>query len=383
VSKNEWRDLAPEGRPPSEKNDAVLAYDPASQKVLALFLRSEGKDESATHRLETWTLDVGEKAWMKMNPPHEPDSAGSRARVLLSAPEENVIFLENCTSRPREQQIWSLRMAPATAPQETKKPLPRPVPAAIEDVVVSVRGAKEVEISWRPGKGFDALQNRYLIERAPVEVYTEDELKRLKSRTPPLAEPSVGALRKVGAFETLTPDPVQGVSFFDRDVDLSLPVPAAGPAVYDRPRSKEEVDPDGKTYRFAVYAYRVRAISPAGVRGGPSAAIFTIPSAPSWVYCKEDGTTARLKWAPNPEKGIRGYRVYRMDGRFDKEPVKRLSEEPTLETGASDPQADRKTRRYYVVGVDALGQEGFPSMPVWYEREWKAYYKPFTGEWHQ
>ena len=36
-----------------------------------------------------------------------------------------------------------------------------------------------------------------------------------------------------------------------------------------------------------------------------------------------------------------------------------------------------------VVAVDALGQEGFPSAPVWFEREWKRYYEPFVGEWHQ
>jgi len=36
-----------------------------------------------------------------------------------------------------------------------------------------------------------------------------------------------------------------------------------------------------------------------------------------------------------------------------------------------------------VVAVDTLGQEGFPSAPVWFEREWKQYYKPFVGEWHQ
>jgi hypothetical protein len=35
------------------------------------------------------------------------------------------------------------------------------------------------------------------------------------------------------------------------------------------------------------------------------------------------------------------------------------------------------------VAVDALGQEGHPSSPVWFDREWKQYYKPFTGDWHQ
>jgi len=52
-------------------------------------------------------------------------------------------------------------------------------------------------------------------------------------------------------------------------------------------------------------------------------------------------------------------------------------------TTYSDTTAGKSSRRYYVVAVDTLGQEGFPSAPVWFEREWEQYYKPFVGEWHQ
>ena len=52
-------------------------------------------------------------------------------------------------------------------------------------------------------------------------------------------------------------------------------------------------------------------------------------------------------------------------------------------TNFNDPEAGKTTRRYYVVAVDALGQEGFPSSPVWFDRDWKQFYKPFIGEWHQ
>jgi hypothetical protein len=72
-----------------------------------------------------------------------------------------------------------------------------------------------------------------------------------------------------------------------------------------------------------------------------------------------------------------------MDGRFDKEPISRLTAEPAAEPSFTDEQAGKATRRYYVVAVDALGQEGFPSAPVWFEREWKQFYKGFVGEWHQ
>jgi hypothetical protein len=90
-----------------------------------------------------------------------------------------------------------------------------------------------------------------------------------------------------------------------------------------------------------------------------------------------------VKWSANAEAGIRGYRVYRMDGRYDKEPLPRLTAEPIAETTFADPDAGKPTRRYYVVAVDAIGQEGFPSSPVWYRREWEQFYKPFVGEWHQ
>lgn len=72
-----------------------------------------------------------------------------------------------------------------------------------------------------------------------------------------------------------------------------------------------------------------------------------------------------------------------MDGRYNKDPVSRLTPEPIERTDYTDSTADKPTRRYYVVAVDALGQEGHPSSPVWYNREWRDYYKPFVGEWHQ
>ena len=72
-----------------------------------------------------------------------------------------------------------------------------------------------------------------------------------------------------------------------------------------------------------------------------------------------------------------------MDGRFDKEAVTRLTPDPVDALTFTDPEAGKKSRRYYVVAVDALGQEGSPSSPVWFDREWKSYYTPFVADWHQ
>jgi hypothetical protein len=72
-----------------------------------------------------------------------------------------------------------------------------------------------------------------------------------------------------------------------------------------------------------------------------------------------------------------------MDGRYDRDPIPRLTPEPLAATGFEDPSAGKPARRYYVVAVDALGQEGLPSAPAWHNREWKTFYLPFKGEWHQ
>jgi hypothetical protein len=124
-------------------------------------------------------------------------------------------------------------------------------------------------------------------------------------------------------------------------------------------------------------------VNHAGRVSGPSSAFFTLPSSPQHVFSREDGTTCQLKWAANPEKGIAGYRVYRLDGRWTEDPVSRSTRDPIAATEYSDESAGQHTRRYYLVAVDSLGQEGFPSSPVWFQREWRDYYGPFIGEWHQ
>ena len=146
---------------------------------------------------------------------------------------------------------------------------------------------------------------------------------------------------------------------------------------------KDHLEEFGREYRKGVFAYRIRSVDDAGKESGPSPALFTVPSSPQNVFSREDGTACHLKWSSNPERGIAGFRVYRMDGRYDKDPVSRLTSEPITETNFQDESAGKQARRYYIVAVDALGQEGFPSSPVWFQREWREFYLPFIGEWHQ
>lgn len=382
LRQNEWRDAQPATMPPTDRNDAVLAYDSIHRVVIAIVKITTGEEDAAQHRLETWTYDTGANQWTRLNPTSEPDPSGNRARQLMFAPELGLALLENCPSKPREQQIWTLRL-PDTKPVPPPPPAPklRFGPRIVEDAVVSVLSPACIELEWKASGDKNVIG--YHVERAAVEVLSEDQLLRLKKQTPPLAEPSVGALRRIGAFARLTPAPLKATAFTDTSVDLATPQNVTGDAVYERQFNREQFDETGRPYRYAVFAYRIRAVDAAGLESGPSPVFFTIPSSPQWLFSREDGATCHLKWAANPERALEGYRVYRMNGRYDKDAIPRLTAEPIRATVYSDANAGKSSRRYYVVAVDALGQEGFPSAPVWFEREWKQYYQPFVGEWHQ
>lgn len=384
---NTWTDLQTEGLPPTKQNDAVMTYDSNAGVVLAVVKVTTGKDDEAVHRLETWTLDLDTKKWTPLKPAREPDPTSSRARQLMFAPELGVALLENRPSNSSgvsEQQIWALRLAAKGEKIEfpSIKPKVRDNPPVVEDVIVSVVNERQVEVSWTPVPGNEI---GYFVDRAAVEVVTEDQLKRLKGQTPPLESPSVGAIRKIGIFVPLNHNlkPISGSSYMDTEVDFTKQPGVGGEPSFERKFHDEEFDAEGRIYRLGVYAYRVRAVNAAGKVSGPSAAVLTIPSSPQFVFAKEEGTACHVKWKANLEKGIRGYRVYRMDGRYSKDPIARLTAQPQTELTFTDPAAGKSTRRYYIVAVDALGQEGFPSSPVWFNREWEPFYKPFVGEWHQ
>ncbi|MGE3807978.1 MAG: hypothetical protein AB7K24_25230, partial [Gemmataceae bacterium] len=227
----------------------------------------------------------------------------------------------------------------------------RTQPRIVEDAVAAVISAKEVALSWEPPAGFSDITG-YHIERAPVEVLSEDQIVRLKKDTPPLPDPSVGAVRHIGKFERLTEKPVKETRFVDRAVDL-----AGRPAHVEKPLltrnfAASQLDAEGKPYRYAVYAYRIRAVNALGVESGPSPYLLTIPSAPQHVFSHEDGDSCQLKWAANPEQGIKGYRVYWMKGPRPEGPgqaVHRLTSDPVAATRFTAANAGREPRRFWIV----------------------------------
>jgi len=58
--------------------------------------------------------------------------------------------------------------------------------------------------------------------------------------------------------------------------------------------------------------------------------------------------------------------------------VSRITSEPVK--GGPFALTGGGTKRYCIVAVDALGQEGQPSSSAWLNKSYKGF---FAGEWHQ
>lgn len=286
--------------------------------------------------------------------------------------------------KPGTVYYYSVRAVAADKTESADSLKVRTQPRLVEDIVVSMVSLTEARLSWAAPAGKDIVG--YHVERAPVEVFSDDQVKRLKTDTPPLEQPSVGTIKAMGEFVKLTKEPLKDAKYVDISLNLEKPHEVGKDALFTHRFAANQLEADGKPYRYSVFAYRIRAVNVLGVEGGPSPYFLTIPAAPQHVFSKEDGETCQLRWAANREEKLKGYRVYRMEsprinGAGQK--VTRVTSDPISELKYSDPQAGKVTRRYWIVAVDALGQEGGPSAPTWFQREWKRFYDPFVGEWHQ
>ncbi len=390
--KNEWTDLKPAVQPPTDKNDAVLAYDEINNVIVAS-IRVFGQTNTAEEwHYQTWVYEHVKNTWRRMKPNVEPPGGGQRRRIMAAIPDQNVILMENYVNPPqkvpgveREQQIWTYRY-------DTLKNQPAPLavsvkartqPRLVENVIASVHSTTKVTLAWPASKEPDVVG--YHVERAPVEVFSEDQIVRLRTDTKPLTQPSVGAIKAIGKFEKLTKKPIKDTAYTDIDIDLAKSISVKDEAYHHR-FAASQIFEDGKRYRYAVYAYRIRAVNKLGVESGGGPYALTIPSAPQQVFSKENGVECQLKWQKNPEQGIAGYRIYRMESpRINGagQPVTRVAKELVRGERYSDENVNTDTRRYWIIAVDALGQEGYPSAPAWFERQYKKHYQQFTGEWHQ
>jgi hypothetical protein len=419
LRKNEWRDCKPAIQPPTDRNDPVLAYDPNGKVTIALVRVVDVRDKQGIDReQQIWTYRHGKEkpgvspvaemtvgteedaavlSWstspeatgyiLQRGKGEQPWRAVMRtihgADDLPSPSGQKFTGIRDQKLKPEQCYFYQVRGVGKDGSESEPGPLVRTQPRVVEDMVVSVVKAKEVRLRWKPPAA-DVVG--YHVERAVVEVFSEDELKRLKSDTAPLPDPSVGTVKAIGAFRSLTEKPLTRAEYVDDAVDLTKPLKVEGEPLFQHRFRAEQLDEKGKPYRYAVFAYRVRAVNKLGVESGPSPYFLTIPSAPQHVFAKEDEDSAKLKWRANPEEGIKGYRVYRMEGPKVNGPgqkVTRVTADPFEGIEFTDRKVGKDTRRYWIVAVDALGQEGIPSAPVWHYRQFRKYYLPFTGEWHQ
>jgi len=87
-------------------------------------------------------------------------------------------------------------------------------------------------------------------------------------RTPPLARPSVGAIRRIGQFQRLTAAPVRSTSFVDESVDLETPQTVEGDPIYDRNLHSEHLDLSGRPYTVVQAEWHTPSV------GGISTSLF-------------------------------------------------------------------------------------------------------------
>jgi len=411
IKKNEWKNMQSDINPTYYRADPVLAYDNRNKITICVAQNNEN------NTLETWTYDAGLNQWRKMNPDKEPDPAIGRQRSMTYSPDQNLIILENRYSpgdwRINEQQIWTYRYAEA---QREKIP-DAPVDLQLETTKNSI------ELSWKSkSKNFNvyheigekpwlvdykkiaSVKTNNFVHKNPkkdkINYYYVTAIDSDKESKPSLKIRSQPRVITDIIVSALSKDKVE-IEWRTEDKDiLGYNIYRAKTEFYNGflrgigsfEKINESIIKQTKSidniFIDKVYAYRVHAVNNLGIESGPSPYILTIPSPPQYVFSKEDVDDCHLKWKKNPEKNIIGYNVYRTRDRNDDDlPI--INKELIKTTHFTDFDAKQDMprdppnigRRYYVTAVDKLGQESFPSAPVWFYREWHKFYK--LEVWHQ
>jgi hypothetical protein len=436
-----WEAHALEPHPPGKKLGTYatiprMAYDSLHGVCLCV------TRDSNSGKHETWAFDAGKLRWTKMNPATEAAASMSRSRNLDFSAAHNVFILETSSQegRGKAPEIWTYRYSKAPAEVRPAPPTdlrvvtdrssakltwtasPSPVrayhvyradaeepwrtrfekvadvdgtaftdnglaagkvysyivralgadgresrptlrvrtqPRVLSGPVVSVLTPAKVDVRWDRHPAADIVGYNVYRGNAVMRAVKKGTLQAWRDNDPEYAEPLPVELRDLTGLRKLNDHPLSGTTFTDTQVRVRAP----------------DHDPAG--YKYQVFAYLIKAVNRLGTESGPSPYALTIPSTPVNVLCRERGGTAELKWDPNPEQGIVGYHIYKL-GKSHWE-ILRVTEEPRRETTFTHA-AGRGTTRYWVVAVDALGQEGEPSSPVWCNHSYKGF---FQGEWHQ
>ncbi len=422
--KNAWEGLDLDPHPPGKKGKTYstipkMAYDSLNGVCLCLTW------DDATGQHQTWIFDAAARKWTAMKPAAEPDPSSSRSRNLAYLPEFNVFLLE-LVGKDRGPEIWTYRYkkgspktprsplevvtepggkatltwtgagkvkvyrAEAEKPWETayapiheteetrfqdsglmagktyfyqvrssasRSWTTRTQPRVLVKPVVSVLAPDKIEIAWNAHPAKDIAGYNLYRGLVTVASVRKGSPGAWKDNDPEYAEPQVVSIRDITSIVKLNEKPLAETSFTDAGVDLAKKGPESG------------------DYKFAVYAYIVRTVNRLGTESGPSPFALTLPSEPQHVLLRENGGTAEIKWDASKEKGITGYLVYEIAD----QKVTRITTDP-VRAPPFVHDAGKGTKRYSIVAVDALGQEGQPSSLVWCNKSYKGFY---SGEWHQ
>ncbi|MDD4889073.1 MAG: HEAT repeat domain-containing protein [Phycisphaerae bacterium] len=308
-----------------------IVYDPESGTALSFAAESNG-----TH---IWRYDPKANAWSKVNSPVDVSPHHDSVDCVYD-PTNNVFIMDGGhvnwnTDHIAVREVWTYKATPGATGLARTFRYSHSSPGIPSDVVASVRRDGSVDVSWTNDSDFGIFD----VYAATVEVGTKMHHREV--------------FKKVGEFVKLNKEPVKAKSFAD---------------------TRKLAEANG-LFSHEIRAYYVKELTvstrsiPEGkvYESGPSATVLTLTSSTPRVSAVEqpDGTTL-VKWDANPEKDIRGYAVYRMD-EFRTTLAVRLNPVPVVGTQYVDrcesPRAER--RRYYVVAVDALNQEGIPSTGAW------------------
>jgi HEAT repeat protein len=360
--KNKYRKL-PAAKGPSPHHDSVdMCYDPANN-VFVLDGGHTGWETDHIAVREVWTYkhvnrELAESAFD--GPPRDLKIAIRRGKARLSWKQVKGAAGYN-VFRGEGTLPWKIKYSKITAAPLTRAEFRDPTvlptggkklafyyvvpvdkagkagassfkvrtqPAIPQELVVSVMANRSVELAWKKSPEKDVVgYHVYATAAAPR--------KRLVTN----------CIEMDSGWQRLTTRPVKKAKFVD----------------------KRKLAATEGAFGHEVRNYQVRAVNSLGIESGPSARGFTLTSSvPSVAVRANTDGSATITWARSPEQGILGYVVYRLEEvrnsavvRLNAHPLKTLSFTDRAET----PRAER--RRYYVVAVDALGQEGMPSSGAW------------------
>ncbi len=353
---NAWRDIPPPvGMAPRHRSTDVV-YDP-NRNVFVMDGGHLSWDAGHIAVRETWTykfrnrepespaespapsrpdLQTADGAVVRISWETVPDAAGYNV-YRGHGPQPWTLAFEKANRIPIETPEFS-ETAPTNAgvlhyavaavdargKEGPRSMTVRAQPALVRDVVASPLPDRTVHIGWEPARAPDVIG--YHVYGSTIDIGSMHPVR---------------LFRKIRPLERLTENPIQTTEFTDT-----------------RP-----LEPTEGEFSHEIRAYTVHAVNAWHIESGPSAMVLTLPSSTPGVNAQEmpDGTTL-VQWQAAPEKAIQGYRLYRMD-EFNRSLIRQINYVPVQGTRYVDvpelPRSER--RRYYVVTVNALGEEGLPS----------------------